>query len=191
MRSPLDRLGEIFVTGNENIDWFYIIPNWLSAIGTLAAVIVALWLSLRDRKLIIRGSATVYVMLDPQEKSSEEFVTVTFSNIGSRVINVTGISWRTGFFRKKFYWQIPKFNPYSSPMPIKLSDGDPASYHIPIKDFINNSRSTIAEGMPKIFKSIWVRSILVLVHTSTGQSLNLKLANNLRRLIITGKQSAH
>ena len=80
-------------------DWLHLLPEWLTAIGTLSAVIVALYLARRDKQIRCVASAAVYVMLGPGIPA-EEFVQVTVINIGTRGFTVSGISWRTGILKK-------------------------------------------------------------------------------------------
>jgi hypothetical protein len=79
-----------------SLDWNFIngVSGLLTAIGTLSAVIVSLWLALRDtrirlrvnvgiRKILLEGKAYDRVSQEP------EFLIVTVTNIGRRVVTVT------------------------------------------------------------------------------------------------------
>jgi hypothetical protein len=86
----------------RSLDWNLIngISCLLTAIGTLSAVIVSLWLALRDtrirlrvnvgiRKILLEGKAYDRVSQEP------DFLIVTVTNIGRRVVTVTGLLWKT------------------------------------------------------------------------------------------------
>ncbi|MGH8065002.1 MAG: hypothetical protein ACRERE_07120 [Candidatus Entotheonellia bacterium] len=107
---------------------------WFSALGSLAAVITALYLAQRDRRLnlSVRAKLQVQLVQGGGPGHGEKLVNVNIVNKGRRVATVTAICWQMGVFKKQTYWQGP---PYSSPLPVKLEDGDEVSYRFPTEDF--------------------------------------------------------
>ncbi len=123
----------------EVVEFLKLGPDWLSAIGTISAVIVALYLARRDKRIRPVGSATIYVVLERGTQATPEFVTFTVTNIGTRAFVLTGISWRSGIFKKNHYLVIPPQNELSTRLPVKLADGDQAAVYIPLLEFRHNS----------------------------------------------------
>lgn len=151
---------------------------WLSALGTIAAVVTALMLARRERNIHFRVRAGVRTILGagiPQQ----DYLAVLITNVGLRLANVTHIGWRTGFLRKHEYvWIVPQ-NAVSSPIPAKLADGESANYFMPMRDF-NMSVADLAKGFQGRFPRLWVHSICVVVSTATGHTFRRRVEKDLR-----------
>ncbi len=160
-------------------DWLHVLPEWLSAIGTLLAVMVALYLSRRDRQIRCVASASVYALVGP-DVPAEEFVLVTVINIGTRVFTVSGVSWRMGIFKKKYFMQLPVQDVYSSSIPVELTDGKQARVCIPLRDFRANTRSTLMNDAPIHFRSFWTRFARIIVHSTTGENFTFRIHKSVR-----------
>lgn len=165
-----------------------IIADWLAAIGTLLAVIVALYLARRDRLIRCVADSTVYVLLDPARSDFPHFVTFTVTNIGTRPFTLTGFHWQTGVISKKYFYIVPPENQLTSRLPIKLTDGEQASIYIPLEDFRNTTLPTLLKGQGKHFIYLRVQFMRLIVNTTTGQSMKFKIGKTLRDEIV-GKKS--
>jgi hypothetical protein len=160
-------------------DIVHSLPEWLTAIGTLLAVIVALYLSRRDRNVRLSASASIYLLIEQGSDNHEKFLATSVTNIGTRTFTLSGISLQTGIFKKKYYWIPPPINSYSSKMPIKLADGDQASYYLPMKDFNEHSRKYFV-WHPWIRSIIQSQFIYIRVTVTTGQSFAYRINKTLR-----------
>ena len=120
-------------------DWRFInsFANWFSALGTIGAVIVALYLARQDKRIRLRVSAGYRNIISPgTECDPRKYLAIRITNIGHRDVQIVGIGWRIGLFRKFYADQLIISDGLSSTLPIKLRDGDEASYFFPL--FGNN-----------------------------------------------------
>ncbi len=67
--------------------------GWLSAVGTIAAVIVALYLARRDKMIRLDIVAQMMKRLVPG-RPPEDYVTVIIRNLNPRSALVTHVYWR-------------------------------------------------------------------------------------------------
>jgi hypothetical protein len=110
-----------------------LLAAWLSALGTIGAVVTALYLAQRDNHIRLRISAGIrqLIIRGGGPDSGTEFVSIDIVNAGRRVAVLTGVSWKFGWFSKDAYFQVPPDNLYSDQFPKKLADGDRAALMIP------------------------------------------------------------
>ena len=159
-----------------------IIPLWLGSIGTLAAVIVALYLARRDREIKCSANVNISLLFDKFSTSQEKYLSITVTNRNYRPLNFTGISWRKGIFRKTYLWQSPPQNEYSTYGTVKLSDGEEAKYLIPITSFEKYIYPKL-KVKEKYFKMFFSRFTKIIVHTSVN-NVTLNLNKQFRKVLV-------
>lgn len=167
------------------------ITSTLTALGTLSAVILALYLARRDRNinLDISTNITRHILLAKKPIPDEsEYLSFSVTNTGFRDATITNISWKMGIFDKKHFMQIFDFaDPYITRLPAKLEDGDQANLFVKIdqlrqnKDFLNQ----IYSGP---FKQIWFYFFKVLVYTSTGEQFTSRPNKRVRKMFLRLKK---
>jgi hypothetical protein len=167
---------------NSNTSFWQIIPLWLSCIGTVSAVIVALYLSRRDRSIRCSANVNISTLVEQNSTNTEDYLSITVTNIGYRAFVFTGIGWRKGIFKKKYLWQLPPTNQYSTRGTVKLSDGDEAKYLIPLKDFENNIYPAL-RVQEKYFKRFLSRFTKIVVYTSI-ENITLNLNKQFRKILV-------
>ena len=156
---------------------------WLSALGTISAVIVSLYLATQDRRVRLKVHASVQVLIEPGR--SREFIGVSAVNIGRRETTITGIGWKIGPIRKKSFIQLG-FSPESAQLPVRLSDGQSAMFLIPLE----NTDNHWVEGMrEQLGKLLWLKIYFMeaQVVTSVGKSFTVRIDRNIRNLLRGGK----
>ena len=84
-----------------NLNWNFInrVSGLLTAIGTLSAVIVSLWLALRDSRIRLKvhvGIRKIFFERKIYEHPGLEpdFLDIAVTNVGRRVVTVTGLLWK-------------------------------------------------------------------------------------------------
>ena len=164
-------------------DWEIInsFSNWLSAIGTLAAVIVSLWLASRAGKLRARTAVGHRIIVSPGDNAPHpEVISFKLVNTGDRTIVVTGIGWRVGLWGRRYAVQIHD-HLQSSKMPIELSHGQEANWLVPL-----NARGDEDPWLKyfsiKMLMPNWRSSCFTLraqFVTSIGETFNVKPEKNL------------
>jgi len=76
--------------------WTKILPEWLTAIGTVGAIFSALWLATRDDRIRLRVNVGVRTMVQPGLKGQEDLVAIYVTNLGRRQAIITTIEWISG-----------------------------------------------------------------------------------------------
>ena len=169
---------------STQVDILNRVPDWITAVGTLLAVIVALYLARRDRLIRCVVNTNIYVLVDPTQANHPTFVTILVTNIGTRSFVLSSISWRTGLLVRIHFVMIPAINEYSSCFPVKLSDGEQANFYFPIDDFQRTTARTILESRSKLFLPIGIRFVKITAHTTAGHSFTFKVSKPLRNLLL-------
>jgi len=157
---------------------------WLSALGTIAAVVVALYLARIDKQVRLEVSAGIRFMLTSGVPGPHpEYLAIRIVNIGHREAQVTNIGWKVGLFKKKLAVQTTRKDGLSSDLPIRLKDGQEANYYIPLSKNANWLRDFVKDFLPNRFRSR-ARFIKITVHTSIGKSFEAKIEKGLRDRLI-------
>lgn len=80
---------------------------WFSALGSISAVIVALYMARRDKKVRLEVSIGHRLILGQGVNNQPpNFVMITITNIGHREAQISNLTWRTGIFRRSYAVQI-------------------------------------------------------------------------------------
>ena len=159
---------------------------WLSAIGTLAAVIVSLYFARRDKKIRLDISAGHRLIAIPGQvvrPERKDWLVIKVTNIGHREAQITNIGWTVGFFKKHGAIQMTFDNAgMSSPIPVRLKDGEEAKYYIPLNqsDWIKTFFDEYLQLRPKLR----IRSARVLAFTSVGNVFKSRIEKGLREKIL-------
>lgn len=162
------------------------VTDWLTAIGTIGAVWVALYLANRDNKVRLQATCTVGLILGGANPATvadaPRYVWITITNIGRRAAYVTNIGWRSGVLRQGIPWIgyrhfVQAYSPGSGPqLPAKLEDGQSVQWWLPLDDWMANN----AASMTQPPASFHIRTTFLQVFTSTGPPLMVKQGKALR-----------
>lgn len=154
---------------------------WFSALGSLAAVITALYLARRERTVDLKITAGVRVVAAPPQ-SPEWCVYVEVVNRGRRRAVVDGIVWRLPRLLSEYeYAWIPAANPLSAQIPSTLEDGARARFVGPLAGFTTHFRDVVGTGWTRHIKA---RLLRVAVTTSTGWRFERRVEKGLRKALI-------
>lgn len=163
---------------------------WLSAVGTISAVITSLYLSRKDRIVNLEiiadcrfieqmGNNQLFISTD----DSPDALVVYITNIGHREAVVNSIFWKWGIFKKKYAIQNIMENMWTSEFPKRIKDGEIAHYCFPKSseyDWVKNNGVNFVGRFP------WLESffIKVIVKTSIGKDFEARIGPLARRMII-------
>lgn len=164
---------------------------WLSALGTLAAVIVSLYLASTRAKLKLRITAGHRVLAGLGTGFFPDYLLIEVVNVGFRTARVTSVGWKVGLLKKSHAIQVVENNEYSSPLPVDLCDGQEARYLIPFEGagvWLNKFSNNFV-GHPVRLRSLTLK---LQVFTSLGKTFERRVEKNLREKIIeaVSKKSA-
>jgi len=174
---------------DQNIFW-KLVPEWLSALGTLLAVIVALYLAHRDRLIRCLATAT-FDILYKSANANPPFVSIIVTNIGVRSFAISEIGWQSGIFKKRFFSINPPEITDSAKLPHKLTDGEQLDWYIPLDACSKIFIPKIIKGRMKYFASLWFYFLRLDIRMTTGKSFTFKIHNNLKKEIKQLAQNNH
>jgi hypothetical protein len=155
---------------------------WLSALGTLTAVVVSLWLARRTERPRVRvRTAIAHVVA---ERSPGSVLQITATNLGGRPVTLQNLTWRTGVFRKREYVQFPPDNIWSPRLPAKLDHGEYAMFILPL-DGLPAEHDPIAKALSTAsFPRLAVRSVRAGVVLTTGHIFRPRVERSVQRWIL-------
>lgn len=172
---------------NETINWPLInsFAGWLSAIGTLLAVIVSLYLARRDSRIRLKtsvGRRKIFTT-GPAPPEGKDSIIIAVTNVGRRVTTVTGLFWKNRLVRNAYAMQNPGRAPLSAQIPIRLQDGDEADFTVVLKDFAINDPAVFVRMLPWP-RSLTVRFLRMQLRTSTGEIFRARIEKSLRKWLL-------
>jgi hypothetical protein len=163
-----------------NVNWGSV-ADWVSGLGTIFAVVVALYLSKEGQRIRLTGRAGISFLVGNGMPAQKIFA-FSVTNVGARTTIVTNIGMRVGFFKKQYAIIPHGFSINSSPVPCQLADGESAYWHIPLdgektwlNDLCNDFVSTRMNVMTLQFQ----------IHTSNGGYISLKPSSSLRKELMS------
>ena len=115
--------------------------SWLSAIGTILITGLALWLSVRDRRIHLKSNLTLGLLPSiTSDRIDRAVFVLSFTNVGPRPVTVTNHCWVIP--RQK---GIVFFQPYLDPntgglcskLPLELTDGKEGHAFYPDSFFLD------------------------------------------------------
>ncbi|MDD4352393.1 MAG: hypothetical protein PHU71_05490 [Candidatus Gracilibacteria bacterium] len=148
-----------------------ILPSWLTAIGTIGATVVALWLALKAGKLRYYAEASLVDMVDIHTKNNEGFFKVDIFNKSANPIRIEGLVWKVSkaLSRSRNFVMLPDFNnPISDNPPKLIKIGEKASFLIKEIDF-KKGTSLLPEGKVSLY-----------FYTSDSRTYKIRFAKSLR-----------
>jgi hypothetical protein len=168
--------------------WLEIGSEWLTAIGTIGAVIVSLYLSRRDRhpRLTISGAIVRSFAGDPgkqlQYSEGTPFVRLTATNTGYMAITVAAPCWRIGILRRRILFQNP---PATARFTEELTNhGQQRVVDFPATEMFSNGWQFMREEIRKYrFPHLAIWSLKCGFNTSTGQKFFGPLNWELKKMI--------
>ena len=166
--------------------WLFInsFAPWLSAIGTIAAVIATIYFARRGHRISLKISAGHRLIIGQgTPEPFPEYLTIKVVNTGYRDTNITNIGWKVGLFKKRYAVQNIVQNTISSKLPILLREGDEANYYIPI-DKETNWLENFCDRMLKPHPRIHVHFIMIWVSTSVGKNFGSKIEPGLKEKLM-------
>jgi hypothetical protein len=150
---------------------------WFSAIGTVSAVVVSLYLARRDRNVRLQVSAGHRVLITRGSDHRPEYLNIRVVNVGHREAQISNIGWKFGFLKKQHAIQMLEDNTISSALPVRLKDGEEANYFISLNDgWLGEYIDDFLRPFPWIKKHF----VKVVVHTSLGTKFESNIENSLK-----------
>jgi len=84
---------------NDDYQLYSLLISFFTAFGTISAVIVALYLANKDKKISLKIDSDIWL---PNNDIEEEYLFIQVMNNGYQVVYLKNILFRYGIFKKKF-----------------------------------------------------------------------------------------
>ena len=147
-----------------------ILAQWLSAIGTVGAVIVALYLARKDGKPDLILHSGIKKIVGPRWGPSDDrdYMHLSATNLGRNDVKITHLVWRIGFFRKERFLQIPSQTQVSAGLPYKMPHAEEMNIVHPF-DELDLPNSPIVKHIAKAsYPALLTKTLEFGFHTSVG-----------------------
>lgn len=169
----------------DQATWEFInsFSGWVSGMGSLFAVVVALHLAGKDRRVKIEMSADIITVIGPM-KNPEETIGIRLFNPNRRIVQVNLVCWISLLKKRGFLTQNFTGEPN---LPVQLNDSDDVVFTIPIKYM----RANLADLRPFLspYPKLMVYFLRVVAVTSGGKKLKARIGPKLRTWILQNIQN--
>ena len=169
---------------NDKINFSTSIATWLTAVGTIGAVITSLWFAWSKNRL--RLKVHVGLMVAMGDITGDQYCRIRAVNIGLRPITITNIGWKCGIWHwgRKYAIQDISFSPsaseiqkISSKLPLLLNHGDEFNVYLPALNWLESASSFVGKNR------IIAKSLKVTVFTSTDEVIEKKVSGDLMKAL--------
>jgi hypothetical protein len=163
---------------DQKIQLWNAVGTWVAGLGTLAAVIVSLYLASRSDRVKLRVNVGLRVIFAGDGSPAEEQVGFSVANLGDRPVTITSVGWRVGRGTAARFCVQPLYGVYTANCPKQLQHGDQATFLVSLlalptwpKDFAKGFVGDLSERNLKTLRA--------LVHTSIGETIEVRPDENL------------
>ncbi|NQD81108.1 hypothetical protein HP436_13080 [Pseudomonas sp. CrR14] len=144
------------------------VADWASAVGSVFAAAVALWLAKRERRVSIQAKCGIRVMVDGRQQTT--LVSITVTNTGFRPFKISNIGLRHGLIKKQMgLIKLGQPTEFCDPLLITLSDGEGSHFGFPI-----NHKNWVATMGQEMQSWLAVETLRVFICCSNGQVFKLR-----------------
>lgn len=160
--------------------------NWVAAFGTILISTIALWLSVKDRRINMRAGFDTVVTagVNPNILDRHGFM-LSFTNVGPRPIIVTSHTWSLPFKRHQLFF-MPQMDHetahLNSRLPVEITDGKEGHLFYKENFFSELDQPEMALFHPrKTVAFIRISFFRIRISTSVGKRIRVKVTRNARR----------
>jgi len=166
---------------STEINWGSI-ADWVSGIGSLSAVIAALYLSKANMRVRLYGTCGHRIVFEHGKDAQHHLISIFVTNIGARSTVISNISLRFGLIKKKYGIIKILEGEFTQPIPKTLVDGEQGHWGFELDDH----KTWITDLFRKEFITSWldVKTMYIEVHTTNGGSFRFRPEPPLRKMIL-------
>lgn len=167
------------MTTDQKIQVWIAIGGCISGIGTLAAVVTALFLARRVEKIRLKVEVGLRGIFTPGDGSPfQKHLGIFVTNLGERPVTVNSVVWVVGRGKKKRYAIQTVSGPHTSQCPVELAHGKTATFLVSF-DVTKNWLEDFATGFIQDLSDESLKTLFAQVHTSVGETVNVRPETNL------------
>jgi hypothetical protein len=153
-------------------EWKFIntFAPWFSAIGTILAVCVSLYIAYSTKKIALKIYSGIYNVSN-EDGTGEEYLGIYVTNIGYRTVFLNSsetISFQVGWFKKKKFLIGRKYidTHLSSIFPCKLGENETAKLFVKIN---NNNINWMQNFKDESLKNHSLSTLKIIVYPNVGK----------------------
>ena len=158
------------MTLDQKIQVWVAVGTWLSSIGTIAAVIVALYLARRIENVRLKVEVGLMGVLIGNGKPSQEHVSIIVTNLGERPVTINTVSWAVGKGKKRRFAIQTLNSPFSAQYPVELAHGKSAHFLVSF-DIMPSWKKDLATDFIKDLSDKSLKTLVAQVNTSVGKTI--------------------
>lgn len=152
---------------------------WPAALATTAAVVTSLYLARKADRIRLELSVGVWRIAGGPD-NGRDFVLVTVTNLARRQAMLSHLYWKCQPWKRGAVVWIAPQNPYSSPFPASLSDGQSATYASPLEEFERNFSAYAKAEFSGRLGWLKLQFACFCMATSTGHTFRTRFKKELR-----------
>ena len=166
------------MTFDQMIQVWVAIGTWVAGLGTIAAVIVALYLARRSEKVRLQVHVGLRQVILGDGSAFQRHVAISVTNRGERPVTINSVGWAVGKRKQRRVAIQPVSGPHTSQYPIELAHGKGANFMVSFVETPNWPRE-FATGFVEDLSDKSLKTLLAQVHTSVGQTVEVHPENDL------------
>lgn len=160
------------MTLDQKIQLWVAAGTWVSSIGTVAAVITALYLAKRVENVHLNVQVGLLQVVIGDGSPFQEYVGINVTNLGERPVTVNSVGWAIGKGKKRKFAIQPLYSPHSAQYPIELAHGKSANFLVSF-DVTPGWKRDFATGFVRDLSDKSLNTLVAQVHTSVGKTVNV------------------
>lgn len=161
------------MTLDQQIQIWNAVGTWVAGIATFAAVLVSLNLARRSERVRLKVFAGFRLVIRGDGTPPEEHLNIGVTNLGDRSVTINTVGWVVGKRKQKRYCIQTVSGPWTAQYPVELQHGKNASFMVPF-NHTPNWLTEFANGFLKSLPDKELDTLIVQVHTSVGQTIEVK-----------------
>jgi hypothetical protein len=166
------------MTLDQKIQVWVAVGTWIAGLGTLSAVIVALYFSRRVEKVRLKVHVGLREVILGDGSPFQRHLGISVTNLGERPVTINSVGWAVGKRKQRRFALQPVSGPHTNQWPIELAHGKSANFMVSFLAIPNWPRE-FATGFVKDLSDKSLKTLVAQVHTSVGQTVEVHPEKNL------------
>jgi hypothetical protein len=161
------------MTLDQQIQIWVAVGTWVAGLATLAAVVVALYLSRRTEKVRLSVFVGLRMVVVGDGSPFQEHLSFNVTNIGERPVMINSIGWAVGKGKQRRFCIQPVYGPFTTQYPVELAHGKSANFMVSFLT-MPNWLEEFSTGFVKDLSDRSVKTLVAQIYTSVGQTIEVR-----------------
>lgn len=161
------------MTLDQKIQVWVAIGTWVAGLGTFAAVVAALYLSIRVEKVRLKVHVGLREVILGDGSPFQKHLGISVTNLGERPVTINSVGWAIGKRKRREFALQPVSGPHTNQWPIELAHGKSANFMVSFLETPHWARE-FATGFVKDLSDASLKTLVAQIHTSVGQTVEVR-----------------